>query len=93
MYLSDVRKQKVLAGEAGKAWRKTHLKLRGRIEPKFDEQMNRHGLRYARYWGLAKVTVQVLLNVITVNAKRVVKLLAQATRCSTMGPRAVEGLT
>ena len=43
---------------------------------KFDEQMNRHGLRHARYWGLAKVTAQVLLNALTVNAKRAVKLLA-----------------
>lgn len=80
VYLSDVRKHKVLAGEAGKAWRRMHLKLRGRIEPKFDEQMNRHGLRYARYWGLAKVTVQVLLNAITVNLKRAMKLLAQAVK-------------
>jgi IS5 family transposase len=38
--------------------------------------MNRHGLRHARYWGLAKVTAQVLLNALTVNAKRAVKLLA-----------------
>jgi hypothetical protein len=60
VYLSDVRKQRALAGDAGQAWRKAHLKLRGRIEPKFDEQMNRHGLRHARYWGLAKVTLQVL---------------------------------
>ncbi len=42
---------------------------------KFDEQMNRHGLRRARYWGLPKVTMQVLLNVITVNMKRAAKLL------------------
>jgi IS5 family transposase len=75
VYLSDVRKAKVLAGEAGREWRRQHLKLRGRIEAKFDEQMNRHGLRRARYWGLAKVTVQVLLNVITVNLKRAAKLM------------------
>jgi IS5 family transposase len=75
VYLSDVRKSKIVAGEAGKNWRKRHLKVRGYIEAKFDEQMNRHGLRWARYWGRAKVTMQVLLNVITVNAKRVVKLL------------------
>jgi IS5 family transposase len=65
-----------VAGEAGRAWRRAHAKLRPRIEAKFDEQMNRHGLRHARYWGLAKVTLQVLLNVLTVNAKRAVKLLA-----------------
>jgi IS5 family transposase len=75
VYLSDVRKAKILAGQAGREWRRRHLKVRGRIEAKFDEQMNRHGLRRARYWGLPKVTVQVLLNVITVNLKRAEKLL------------------
>jgi IS5 family transposase len=78
VYLSDVRKRKLVEGEAGKAWRRAQLRVRGRIEAKFDEQMNRHGLRRARYWGRAKVTVQVLLNVITVNAKRAMKLLARA---------------
>ena len=77
VYLSDVRKARVVAGEAGRAWRQAHAKLRPRIEAKFDEQMNRHGLRHARYWGLAKVTGQVLLNALTVNAKRAVKLLAR----------------
>jgi IS5 family transposase len=76
VYLSDVRKARVVAGEAGRTWRQAHAKLRPRIEAKFDEQMNRHGLRHARYWGLAKVTAQVLLNALTVNAKRAVKLLA-----------------
>lgn len=75
VYLSDVRKKKRMAGEAGHAWRKAQLRVRARIEPKFDEQMNRHGLRHARYWGLPKVTMQVLLNVITVNLKRAAKLL------------------
>jgi IS5 family transposase len=76
VYVSDVRKARVVAGEVGRAWRQAHAKLRPRIEAKFDEQMNRHGLRHARYWGLAKVTAQVLLNALTVNAKRAVKLLA-----------------
>jgi IS5 family transposase len=78
VYLSDVRKRQVVAGETGHAWRKAHLKLRSRIEPKFAEQMVHHGLRQARYWGLAKVTGQVLLNALTVNLKRAVKLLARA---------------
>jgi IS5 family transposase len=76
VYLSDVRKARVLAGDAGKSWRQAHARLRPRIEAKFDEQMNRHGGRHARYWGLVKVTAQVLLNALTVNAKRAVKLLA-----------------
>jgi IS5 family transposase len=75
VYLSDVRKHRVLEGEAGKAWRKQQYRVRYRIEAKFDEQMNRHGLRRARYWGLGRVTVQVLWNVITVNLKRAARLL------------------
>jgi transposase len=89
VYLSDVWKQRVGAGEAWSAWRKAHLKLRGRIEQKFDEQMNRHGLRRARYWGLAKVKLQVLLNVITVNVKRAMKLLARAATLQTLVPATV----
>ena len=77
VYLSDVRKARIVAGEVGRAWRQTPGKLRPRIEAKSDEQMNRHGLRHARDWGLAKVTAQVLLNALTVNAKRAVKLLAR----------------
>ena len=80
VFLSDVPKRQVAAGEAGRVWRTTHLKLRNRIEPKFDEQMNPHGHWRARSWGLAKVTLQVLLNAITVNAKRAVKWLIQAGR-------------
>lgn len=78
VHFSDVRKRKVTEGEAGRSWRRENLRLRGRIDAKFDEQMNGHGLRHAGYWGLAKVTVEVLLNVITVNAKRAAKLLARA---------------
>jgi hypothetical protein len=52
--------------------------VRSRIEAKFSEQMNRHGLRHARSWGLTKVTMQVVLNAIAVNARRVVTLLRQA---------------
>ncbi len=75
VYFSDVRKRKIAAGTAGRTWRREHLRVRYRIEAKFDEQMNRHGLRKARYWGLAKVTVQVLFNAMTVNLKRAAKLL------------------
>ena len=92
VYLSEVRKAKRLAGEAGKQWRKEQLKVRGRIEAKFSKQMNQHGLRRARYWGLAKVTVQVLLNVITVNLKRAVKLMrARAAPALALATGAVSG--
>jgi IS5 family transposase len=72
------RKVKVVAGAVGKQWHKEQLRVRGRIEAKFSEQMNRYGLRHARYWGLTKVTMKVVLNAIVVNTKRVVTLLQQA---------------
>ena len=37
--------------------------------------MNRHGLYRVRYWGLSKVTVRVLLNVIMVNLEQSAKLM------------------
>ena len=70
--LTDARKVQQAAGE-------THhqqMKVRSRIEPKFDEQMNRHGLRRARYVGLRRVRAQVLWTVVVVNLKRAVRLLA-----------------
>ena len=48
---------------------------RPHIERKFAEQKQYHGLRQARYWGLAKVTIQVLITCLVVNCKRIVRLL------------------
>jgi IS5 family transposase len=50
-------------------------KKRPRIEPKFNEMKNDHGMGRARYWGLAKMRVQVFLTGIVVNLKRMVTLL------------------
>ena len=47
---------------------------RPHIERKFAEQKRYHGLRQARYWGLAKVTIQALITCIVVNCKRLAKL-------------------
>ena len=52
------------------------MQQRPRIEPQFDEHMNRHGLRRARYVGLRRVRPQVLWTVVVVNLKRAVRLLA-----------------
>jgi IS5 family transposase len=49
------------------------------IERKFAEQKKCHGLRQARYWGLAKVTIQVLIVCMVVNCKRMAKLQAMST--------------
>jgi IS5 family transposase len=48
------------------------------IERKLGELVNRHGLRRARYRGLAKVRWQGLLTALVVNLKRMVRLLATA---------------
>ena len=74
VYLSDVRKEELTAGEAGLSWRREQLKKRGYIEAKFAEQMNIHGMRRARYRGLKKVLMQVLFNALAVNLKRAAKL-------------------
>lgn len=58
---------------------------RPQIERKFAEQKKYHGLRQARYWGLAKVTLQVLAVCIVVNCKRIAQL--QATQKSPSGDR------
>jgi IS5 family transposase len=55
-------------------YRRTKRK-RPRIEPKFNEMKNAHGMWRARYWGLAKMRVQVFLTGIVVNLKRMVTLM------------------
>jgi IS5 family transposase len=56
------------------SWRK-----RPPIEHKFAEQKKCHGLRQARYRGLAKVTIQVLIVCMAVNCKRMAKVQAMST--------------
>jgi hypothetical protein len=50
---------------------------RPQIERKSAEYKQSHGLRRARYWGLAKVTIQTLMVALVVNLKRCVTLLKQ----------------
>ncbi len=48
---------------------------RPNIERKFAEQKKYHGLSQVRYWGLAKVSIQVLMTCIVVNCKKIAKLV------------------
>ena len=48
---------------------------RRKIEPKFAELKRFHGLREARYWGLAKVTIQSIMAALVCNLKRLVRLV------------------
>ncbi|MGQ9730524.1 MAG: transposase [Candidatus Zipacnadales bacterium] len=49
------------------------------MERKSAEQKRYHDLDQARYWGLAKVTLQALVTCLVVNCKRLAKLLAAGT--------------
>jgi IS5 family transposase len=49
-------------------------KRRPRVEHKFAEGKKYHGLGVARYWGLAKVRVQVFMTALALNLKRLVRL-------------------
>jgi IS5 family transposase len=53
-------------------------KERPKIARKFSEGKNRHGLDKARYWGLAKVSIQSFLTAIVLNLKRLFKLTLAA---------------
>ena len=57
-------------GRPRKSWRE-----RPKIERKFAECKQFHGLRQARYWGLAKVSIQTIMVALAVNLKRWVALL------------------
>jgi IS5 family transposase len=65
-------------GRPRHSWRE-----RPKIERKFAECKQFHGLRRARYWGLDKVTIQTLMVALVVNLKRWVTLLKQrSSACS-----------
>lgn len=80
VYLSHFRKPKVIAGEAGRQWRRQMYAERYKIEGKHGEQKGRHGLGRARYWGRAKVHLQAVVTATVTNLKRLTKLLGPGVR-------------
>lgn len=82
--LTDAQKKRLREGTDEASFRREQLRVRSRIEPKFDEQMNRHGLRHARYWGLRRVTAQVLWTAVVVNLKRAARLKAGRANVPTL---------
>jgi len=50
-------------------------KFRPRIERKFAEAKKHHGMRRARYWGLAMMAIQTFMVAIVLNLKRWVRLI------------------
>ena len=59
---------------------------RPKIERKFAELKRFHGLKEARYWGLAKMAIQFTMTAIACNLKRIVKLLFHKACIGTSKP-------
>jgi IS5 family transposase len=66
------------SGERARYYRRS--RVRWKVEPKFGEMKNHHGLGKARYWGLAKVKFQALMVIIAVDVKRIVTMLTGRPR-------------
>jgi transposase len=49
---------------------KDDMKGRSKIEPKQGEMKRFHGLARAKYWGIPKLNVQLIITAIVVNVKR-----------------------
>jgi IS5 family transposase len=69
------RKSKRLKKNQMKAEIIAAQKERPKIERKFAELKRFHGLAVARYWGLAKMSIQNFMTAITCNLKKMVKLI------------------
>ncbi len=54
---------------------KNDMKERAHIEPKHAEMKRFHGMARARYWGLTKVNIQMIITAITVNVKRLANVI------------------
>jgi len=70
------RRSKRLKGQQAQAEVREAQHERPKIERKFAELKRFHGLRVARYWGLARMSIQNLMTAITCNLKRMVKLIS-----------------
>lgn len=53
-----------------------HLrKLRYKVEQKYSEDKNKHGMAKAKYRGILKVRLQCLITYLTINLKRITNIL------------------
>lgn len=64
---------------------KVYMRKRPLIEPKFSETKSFHGLHRARYRGLERVAIQVILTFFVANLKNLIRLLTKAA--ATTSPR------
>ncbi len=78
VWVGDTLKPKLAAGEVGAEFRSQCYGERYKIEGVFSEQKGpRSDLGFARYWGIAKVEIQLLFTAIATNALRIVRWLAR----------------
>ncbi len=54
---------------------KDDMRERAHIEPKHAEMKRFHGMARAKFWGLTKVNIQLILTGIAVNVKRFVNVI------------------
>jgi IS5 family transposase len=88
------RKSKRLKKQQMKVEIQAAQRERPKIERKFAELKRFHGLAMARYWGLAKMTIQNLMAAITCNLKRMVKLIFTQNKGKPFIPmKTLEGIT
>lgn len=59
-----------------------YMRKRPLIESKYAETKSRHGMARARYRGLERVAIQVILTFIVANLKNLIRLLTQAARAA-----------
>lgn len=77
IWVSDTYKHKIVDDGQG---RRQALEIRKMIERKFGEAKKWHGMARARYRGLARVKIQVLMTFLVINAKRIARLLENRAR-------------
>jgi len=72
IWISDNYKHKIIDDGEG---RREALALRKMIERKFGEAKKWHKMDRARYRGLGKVKIQVLMTFLVLNVKRIIRIL------------------
>jgi len=77
VYLSDVEKVRRRVPEEEMAWA---MEERKKVERRFGQAKRHHGMNRTRYRGRWRMAIQALMTFFVINAKRMVKLLAERAR-------------
>jgi transposase len=77
VYLSEVEKVRRRVPEEEMAWA---MEERKKVERRFGQAKRHHGMTRTRYRGRWRMAIQALMTFFVINAKRMVKLLAERAR-------------